>query len=112
MDSAPKTIGLGVCGVGLLLTIILIPVSIKQVAHDEYGVRYDGLTKKVHDDVYDEGKHVCTPQTKMITYDRTIQKLTVDAICLSSNGIEMEIGVDIQYLIPKSQVLDIFDEFG
>jgi len=108
----PKTVACGVCGIGVLLTIILIPVSIKQVAHDEYGVRYDGLTKKVHDDVYDEGKHVCTPQTKMILYDRTIQKMTVDAICLSSNGIEMEIIVDIQYLIPKSQVLNIFDEFG
>lgn len=107
-----KYVGGGICGIGILLMIILLPLSIKKVSHDEYGIRYDGLTKKVHDDVYDEGKHLCTPQTQMYTYDRTIQKLELNMSCLSSNGIEIEIEVDIQYQIPKSQVYTIFDEFG
>jgi len=109
---ATKVVGLGFCGIGLLLLVILLPVSVKKVSHDEYGIRYDGLIKKVHSKVYDEGKHIFTPQTEMFIFGRTIQKINVDLTCLSSNGIEMEIGVDIQYQIPKSQVFPIFEEFG
>eukprot|EP01083_Nonionella_stella_P060085 157118_1 len=104
--------GCGLCAFGLLLAIILIPVSIKNVAHDEYAIRYDDLTNQVHTDVYTEGKYVCTPQTTMFVFPRTIQKMSLSFDCLSSNGIEMYVEVDIQYQIPKAEVFDIFDEFG
>jgi len=107
-----QSISLGVCGLGVLLLVILLPVSVKNVGHDEYGIRYDGLTKKVHRQVYEEGKTVCTPQTKMITYGRTIQKLGLDMTSMSLDGIQMAVKVDIQYLIHKSQVFTIFEEFG
>lgn len=116
MDSDEKKIlcycGGGLCCVGFLLMIILIPVSIKNVAHDEYAIRYDDLTNQIHTDVYTEGKYVCTPQTTMFVYPNTIQKLSLDFDCLSSNGIEMYVEVDIQYQIPKNEVFEIFDEFG
>eukprot|EP01083_Nonionella_stella_P214870 773837_1 len=116
MDDEEKKLlgycGCGLCCFGLLLMIILIPVSIKNVAHDEYAIRYDDLTNQVHEDVYKEGKYVCTPQTTMFRYKKTIQKLSLDFDCLSSNGIEMYVEVDIQYQIPKNQVFEIFDEFG
>lgn len=116
MDSGEKKIlcycGGGLCCFGLLLMIILIPVSIKNVAHDEYAIRYDDLTNQIHTDVYEEGKYVCTPQTTMFVYPNTIQKLSLDFDCLSSNGIEMYVEVDIQYQIPIDQVFIIFDEFG
>jgi len=108
-----KYIGGGFCGIGLLLTVILLPVSIKKVAHDEFGIRYEGLTKEVHrDEVYEEGKYLCAPETKMYLYPRTIQKMTLDLECLSSNGIEVAVTIDVQYQIPKVNIFSIFDEFG
>ena len=62
--------------------------------------------------MYVEGKYVCTPQTTMFTYKNTVQKLSLDFDCLTSNGIEMYVAVDIQTQIPKKQVFSIFDEFG
>jgi len=102
----------GLCCFGCLLTIILVPVSIQNVAYDEYAIRYDDLTNQIHSDVYVEGKYVCTPQTTMFTYKNTVQKLSLDFDCLTSNGIEMYVAVDIQTQIPKNQVFQIFDEFG
>ena len=116
MDDREKKIlcycGGGLCCIGLLLMIILIPVSIKNVAHDEYAIRYDDLTNQIHTKVYTEGKFVCTPQTTMFVYPKTLQKLSLDFDCLSSNGIEMYVEVDIQYQIPEDEVFAIFDEFG
>lgn len=102
----------GFCCFGVLLMVILLPVSVKDVAHNEYGIRYDGLTKTVHSMVYEEGKFMCTPQTSMFLYVSTIQKLTLDMTCLTSNGIGVPVIVDIQYQIPKDNVFTIFDDFG
>jgi len=107
-----KYIGGGLCGFGLLLMVILLPVSVKDVAHNEYGIRYDDLTNNIHSKVYQEGKYMCTPQTTMFLYVSTIQKLTLDMTCLTSNGIGVPVVVDIQFQIPKAEVFTIFSEFG
>ena len=104
--------GGGLCCFGLLLLIILIPVSIKNVQYNEYAIRYDDLTNQIHTDVYEEGKYVCTPQTTMFVYPNTIQKLSLDFDCLSNDGIEMFVEVDIQYQISIDEVFPIFAEFG
>ena len=74
--------GGGLCCFGLLLMVILIPVSIKNVAQDEYAIRYDNLKNQVFTDVYTEGKYVCTPQTKMFVYPKTVQKLYDNLYCI------------------------------
>jgi len=108
----PACIGCSICCLGMLLIVILIPESIRNVAADEYAIRYDGLTKKIHSEVYEEGKHVFTPETSLFKFTRTIQKITLDMTCLTSNGIGIPVIVDVQYQVPKGQVLTIFDEFG
>jgi len=114
MSQSPllKPVGGGICFLGLLLVVILIPVSMRTVSHDEFCIRYERMNKKVHEAVYEEGKHLCSPGTEMFRYGRTIQKMTLEVLCLSSNGIGVPIVVDVQYLIPKSQVFGIFDDFG
>jgi len=109
---AQKYVGGGLCGFGVLLMVILLPVSVKNVAHNEYGIRYDDLTNTIHSKVYQEGKYMCTPQTTMFLYVSTIQKLTIEMTALTSNGIGVPVIVDIQFQIPKSEVFTIFSEFG
>lgn len=111
-NTAAKWIGGGICGFGCLLMVILLPVSIKNVAHNEYGIRYDDLTKNVHSTVYQEGKYMCTPQTTMFLFKSTIQKQSLEMTCLTANGIGVSVIVDIQYQIPKDNVFTIFEEFG
>eukprot|EP01083_Nonionella_stella_P200974 735512_1 len=100
------------CCIGVLLTIILIPVSLKSVEHDEYAIRYDDLSKKLYPDVYLEGKYLFTPQTKMFKYSGLVQKMSIELPCLTSNGIAVQLYVDIQYQIQKNQVFNAFTAFG
>ncbi len=102
----------GICCIGILLAIILIPVSLRQVEFNEYAIRYNDLTKQTDSEEYIEGRYVFTPQTKLFLYDALIQKLSVELQCLTRDGISMQIDVDIQYAIPKNAVYDIWDEFG
>eukprot|EP01083_Nonionella_stella_P192368 711151_1 len=100
------------CCIGVLLTIILIPISIRKVEFDEYAIKYDDLTKQEDSEEYGEGRYIFTPKTKLFVYDALIQKLSLDLDCLTKDGIEMDIEVDIQYSIPKISVYDIWNEFG
>ena len=94
------------------MTVILIPVSINQVEHDEYAIRYDDFTNKVYPDIYTEGKYILTPQTIFYKFSNLVKKMEVDIECLTSNGIEVKIDVDVQYQMPQNQVYNAFTTFG
>ena len=92
------------CGIGVLLTVILIPVSLNSVEYDEYAIRYDDLENIVHEDVYTEGKYVMTPQTVLFKFSNLVKKKEIDIVCLTANGIEVQLDVDVQYQLPHNQV--------
>ena len=99
--------------VGILLTIILIPVSIRDVNHDQYGIRYNDLDKTLDSKLYEQGKYVLTPQTKMFYYSKIVKTLTFeDMVCLSQDGIYITMNIDVQYLLIKESLFDIFWEYG
>ena len=93
-----------ICCIGVLLTVILIPVSLKSVEYNEYAIRYDDLTKTIYPDLYLEGKYVFTPETKLFKFSSLVQKMSIELSCLTSNGVNVELYVDIQYQMAKSQV--------
>ena len=96
----------------MLLTVILIPMSIRKVEFDEFAIKYDGLTREEDSEEYGEGRYIFTPRTELFIYDALIQKLSLDLDCLTRDGILMHIEVDIQYSIPQTSVYEIWDEFG
>eukprot|EP01083_Nonionella_stella_P073113 197456_1 len=76
------------CVIGILLAIILIPISIHQVEHDEYAIRYDDFTNTIYDNVYTEGKYLLTPQTRLFRFSNLVKKLEIELPCLTSNAKE------------------------
>ena len=103
----------GLCCFGLLMIIILVPASLRNVKFDEYAIKYTRITRKVDDtNIYTEGKYVFAPSTKLFRYSRIVEKLEIVLPCLTNNGIVMNLQVDIQYQIRKSEVFTIFYTFG
>eukprot|EP01084_Bolivina_argentea_P060779 111055_1 len=114
-DNAKKitfTVAGCLCCIGILLVIILIPVSLRKVEHDEYAIRYDNFTNQVYDTIYTEGKYVLTPQTSMVKFSNLVKKKEIVLTCLTSDGIEVVLEVDVQYQLPKNQVYNAYYDFG
>jgi len=103
-------------GIGVLLTVILVPVSIRDINHEEYGIRYEGLTKKVVNQIYEEGKYVFEPQTEVFKYNKvqgTIAFQNENLLeCLSKDGIIIYASIIYQYQLRKEELFKIFWEFG
>ena len=99
-------------GIGILLTVILIPMSIKKVDHDQYAIRYNDLTKNVNSKIYEEGKYLLKPETEMFYYNKIVKTIPFEMICLSQDGINIKMNIDVQYLLDKKSLFDIFWEYG
>jgi len=101
---------------GMILTAILIPVSIRNVAHSEYGVAYDTLTCEYDPNVYTEGKHLVKPSTEMFLYNKIIVTIELEGDnnvgCLTWDGIGIRLDIVLQYQIVKEELFMIFLEFG
>ena len=102
--------------IGILLTVILVPVSIRDINHEDYGIRYEGLTKKVVNKIYGEGKYVFEPQTEIFKYNKvqgTISFQNENLLeCLSKDGIIIYASIVYQYQLRKEELFKIFWEFG
>lgn len=110
------TIGV-IVGIPIILAVILIPVSLKQVNYDELAIEYNTMTKKVNtDEVLQEGRHFIQPVSKLFKYTRTLQTIDLTGDnsieCLTNEGLVMNIGVETQYQILVDKVFDLFEEFG
>jgi len=110
-------LGSSFCCIGVLLVVILIPLSIKDVNHEEYALRYEGLTKELDTTlVYEEGKYLFEPQTELFKYNKIVGTVAFrgDSLleCLSKDGIIIYANVVFQYQLRKSELFDIFWEFG
>jgi regulator of protease activity HflC (stomatin/prohibitin superfamily) len=110
------TIGV-IVGIPILLAVILIPVSLKQVNYDELAIEYNTMTKTVNtDEVLQEGRHFIQPVSKLFKYTRTLQTIDLTGDnsieCLTNEGLVMQLGVETQYQIIVDKVFDLFEEFG
>jgi hypothetical protein len=101
---------------GMLFIVILIPISLRNVGHSEYGVAYDHLNCLYEREVYTEGKHLVRPSTEMFYYNRIIVTIDLDGDnsvdCLTKDGILVRLAITFQYEIIKEELLMIFMEFG
>jgi len=104
------------CCVGLLLTVILIPLSIRNVGYSEYGIAYDNLTCQYEDHIYTQGKYVLVPSVSMFHYNKIIVSIELEGDeniqCLTEDGIEIQLDIVFQYQIIKEELTSIFMEFG
>lgn len=100
----------------VLLLVILLPVSFKQVETNQYAIRWDPVYKTLSTDkVYEEGNYLLTPESTFFVFNRTIQNLDFTGspvYCLSKDGLQMTLSITTQYQINKEKVINILLEHG
>jgi hypothetical protein len=79
-------------GVGMLLGIILLPLSIKRLESTEYGVEYDTVAKDVGS-VEGEGLHVGPVGFRFVKFPAVFRTEQIDTTCISKDGLF--VGVDV-----------------
>eukprot|EP01083_Nonionella_stella_P231791 818275_1 len=89
------------CCIGVMLAIVLIPMSMRKVEFDEHALRYNDVTKEVDSEEYTEGRYIFTPSTIMFRYEKIRQKMSFDLECLSQDGVVMGVNVTAYYSISQ-----------
>lgn len=106
------------CG-GLLLLCILLPLSLHKIEADEVGIARNGLTEEIYladnGNAFAEGRHVLTPASEFLIFKRTVQTLDFESDpikCLSSEGLQMELKITLQYELDTDHVMDVLTHYG
>lgn len=99
-------------GIGLLLMIILLPLSIKELNDEEYAIMYNPVTRHYSNKVYEEGRHAGPPGFRFIVYPKKFIHYEPNIMCLSKDGLSIELKPSIQYQYRKDRILAAFEDFG
>lgn len=89
----------------LALLIIAVPYSLIEIPAGHVGVlwlQFFGGT--VTDDAYGEGLKVIFPWDEMVLYDARLQNRARNFDTLSSNGLSMQVDIDIRYRVNRDAV--------
>lgn len=97
--------------VAALLFIVLLAVSIKDVDENEMAIPYGKVSRSVGN-VVDAGKRAYPPDTELFTYDRKFITNDIRLTCISKDGLVITLDVVQQYRLLKSELKDIFFNFG
>uniref|UniRef100_A0A7S1LU49 Prohibitin n=2 Tax=Neobodo designis TaxID=312471 RepID=A0A7S1LU49_NEODS len=99
--------------IGCLLTVILVPMSLKTVEFDEIAVDYNKVTRSIDQTPLEEGLHDVGPAGKLIKFKTTQQVGQIDDLeTLTADSIEVELDVIVLYSIERQEVFEIIDKFG
>jgi regulator of protease activity HflC (stomatin/prohibitin superfamily) len=103
----------GVLGIGALLTVVLVPLSLQTVNFDEVAVEYNKVTRNLGTSILTEGLHDVGPAGTLITFKTTQREGLITAItALSSDSIEIVLDIAVFYAIIKDEVFSILAKFG
>jgi regulator of protease activity HflC (stomatin/prohibitin superfamily) len=102
-----------VCFIGVLLTVVLVPLSLQTVNFDEVAVSYNKVTRNLGEDILEEGLHDVGPAGTLLKFKTTQREGKIDNLpALSADSIELELDVTVFYSIIRAQVFEILDKFG
>ncbi len=111
LDSYKKTLIIGVGVIGVLLLIILLPLSISIVKPNEYGVVYDKVWRNFDKKILTQGRHVLQPTSKVITFPNTYVPIDftsedTDINCISKDGLVVNIDAVSQFKYIQEELID------
>ena len=101
--------------IGLLLTVILVPLSLQTVEFDEIAIDYNKVTRSIEQEPLREGLHDVGPAGKLIKFKTTQQAGMVTGLeTLTGDSITVTIDVIILYSIVTStpDLMAIVNKFG
>jgi len=106
-------------GIAVLVTIIvLIATSLHRLESDEYGIKYNTLTKSLSENLSEEGLHSGPPGFRFIKFKSTYSTIEIpydmgleEYNCVSKDGLLVKIELSFQYLPDKTKLTQIVQEY-
>jgi len=117
-DNAIGWISCVFISIGLILFVVLLPLSFQVIQHDQFGIKYNKVSREVDTSkIYTEGRNYITPGETIFVYSRRFNTVdfsqTSSAVdCLSNDGIYVTLQLTFQYQIIQADLFDILFEFG
>lgn len=91
-------------GGGILLLIILLALTVKDVEQTEYAVGYDNYTMKFTK-IYTQGRYVTRVGEYFIKLPRTLQEYKAELTCLTKDKVLVNLDVAMQYQYDRKQLI-------
>ena len=99
--------------IGCLLTVILVPMSLKTVEFDEIAVDYNKVTRSIDQVPLEEGLHDVGPAGQLIKFKTTQRVGSIDDLeTLTADSIEVELDVIVLYSLKKPDIFQVIEKFG
>lgn len=106
-------LGLFLGFVAVLLTVVLVPLSLKTVAFDEVAIKYNKVTRNLGTEVLKEGLHDIGPAGQLLKFKTTQREGVIRRLsALSADSITIRLDVAVFYSIIKDEVFQILEKFG
>lgn len=109
------------CGFWVIVFIVLMAMSFKDIDADQQGLKYHGLSKSLTKDgdtvtVFDQGKHHVWPGQYFIKYFNRFDTLELTdgnaQTCLSRDGVVILTQIRILYKMVRNELADALFNFG
>jgi len=113
MDGDKASVGLCCIGLGLLLTIILLPSSFVYFAYNEIGfVKYTVNNNVNTDKTYEIGRFYTGPFFKAVVFPRDHQRIDSRLAIFTDDGQEFNINMVTFFRLDITRLAELYDQFG
>lgn len=108
-----------ILGIGVLLMLILVPLSVQYVEHDQYAFKKNKVTNNVDTDtVYEKGRYFWGVGYEAVSFPRTAQHVVYKdgdhgaLLVFTDGGLEFKIECAFQYFLIKDGLPTLFKQFS
>lgn len=95
-----------------ITTIVLLALSIKDVAQDEWALNYGEVSRHVRGSVMGPGRQTVQSDSKLYTYKNTFVSWDLNFDCWTLDGLDISLEIAIQTRYVSTEIEEIFFEFG
>ncbi|XP_056012084.1 uncharacterized protein LOC125682499 [Ostrea edulis] len=100
-----------VIGALVIMTIALIATSLKKLASDEIGIKYDTINKDLGSSTEREGLHNGPPGFEFIIFPSVYKSLEFSLKCLNKDGVQIKLDVTYQYKVRSANLRTVILNF-
>lgn len=109
----------GILPIGLLLMVILVPMSLSHVEYYQYGLMKRKTGNVDTSKVYGSGRHMIGPTHEFITYPADAHFVQIEELSVfsagendNSIGLSFEVDVDFTFLLIKDEVGQLHEDLA
>ena len=119
MNNCVKCALLSVFPIGLLLMVILVPMSLSHIEYYEYGLKKRKTGNVDTSQVYGNGRHLLGPAYEFIKYQADSHFVQIENLSVfsagdneDSIGLAFEVDVDFTYLLIRDEIGQLHEDLA